>query len=403
MKSSTSRRSFLKSSVAVPAALVAGQTNAKAEETTSKPNSTAVPTRKLGRNGPEVGMLSMGGLVKDHSPEYLELAWQRGIRYFDTALRYRRGESEQNVGAWIKKYPERRKDLFLVTKDPAAKGPELMLDSIDGRLEVLNTNYIDLYFLHGIGTKEHGKGSLEWPKSDRFRKVCEKLKESGKTKLVGFSCHDDALLEYLNAAADGGFVDAIMLQYNTFFKKGDAFDQALDRCYDKGIGLISMKEMRPFANMPKQHPELEKKGLTSHQTLLQSVWSDERISSICSAMETEQEIIENTEAARTYEKIEESARNALQEIAMVPALPMCPGCGPCRELSPKMQYAFMDVSRYVNYYEKDGDTSARDLYANLPEEAKRYDQAELESLRDLCEFRVDYPEIAKRAKRYFIA
>ena len=404
MKSTTPRRTFLKTSVAIPAAILAGQATAKNSDTKkASSGSSPLPTRKLGRNGPEVCMISMGGLVKPHSAEYLELAWNYGIRYFDTARRYSGGQSERNIGNWIKQNKELRKELFLVTKEPSENGPEMMLDSIDDRLKALNTDYIDLFFLHGIGTGKHGRDSLNWPKSDRFRKVYDTLKESGKAKMVGFSCHDDALIEYLNAAADGGFVDAIMLQYNPFFKKGDALDQALDRCYDKGIGLIAMKEMRPFASMPKQHPELEKQGLTSHQALLQQVWSDERISSICSAMENEGHIIENTGAARTYQKIDQNARRALQEIAMLPAIPMCPGCGPCREKAKETLYAYMDISRYVNYYEQVGDTSARGLYADLPKTAKTCSSHELEELRDSCEYHVDYPEIARRAERYFIA
>ena len=347
-------------------------------------------------------MISMGGLVRPHSAEYLEKSWQHGIRYFDTARRYRGGQSERNIGEWIRQYPEKRKDLFLVTKEPTwGGGPEDLLKSIDDRLRILNTDYLDLFFLHGIGLDEHGRDSLNWPKSDRFRKVADKLKESGKARMVGFSCHDGALLQYLNAAADGGFLDAIMLQYSTFFQKGDEFDQALDRLYDAGIGLISMKEMRPFARMPKQHPELEKQNLTSHQALLHKVWSDERIASICSAMDNDEQLVENTNAARSYRSIDSEARQALEEVAMVSPVPMCPGCKSCRDHGPEIQYAFRDISRYVNYYEQDGDISARELYAKLSAKSKSYKLADLEKLRDRCPYKVDYPEIARRAERYF--
>ena len=264
MKENQSRRKFLKTSIAVPAALAVGAQFTHGAENeaavSKKDNSVPLPKRKLGKNGPEVTILNIGGMMAAHSPQYLEIAWQHGIRYFDTAKVYIQGKSEKNVAGWLERHPERREELFLVSKEPAREGPEGLLTSIDERLEACGTDYLDLYFLHGIGPGGHGKESLEWPKSDRFKRVIDKIKSDGKAKMVGFSCHDDQLIEYLNAAAEGGFVDAVMLKYNPFFEKGDAFDRALDACHEAGIGLISMKEMRPFAKAPKANPDMEKTG-----------------------------------------------------------------------------------------------------------------------------------------------
>ena len=49
--------------------------------------------------------------------------------------------------------------------------------------------------------------------------------------------------EYLQAAAEGGFVDAIMLQYTPWLDKDAPLNRALDACHKKGIGLISMKQV----------------------------------------------------------------------------------------------------------------------------------------------------------------
>ena len=40
-----------------------------------------------------------------------------GIRYFDNADCYIHGQSEKIVAQWLAKYPERRKEIFLVSKD----------------------------------------------------------------------------------------------------------------------------------------------------------------------------------------------------------------------------------------------------------------------------------------------
>jgi aryl-alcohol dehydrogenase-like predicted oxidoreductase len=398
---SSSRRNFLKSSIALPAAMAAIPASATtAGDRPEEPE--ALPMRKLGKNGPMVTMLNLGGMMSAHDPQYLELAWRMGIRYFDTADCYKKGKSEQDVGEWVRRNPHRRKDAFIVTKDHPRKNPEQLLTMIDERLENMGMDYIDLFFIHGIGVKQYGEESLEWPKSDRLRKVFDELKASGKTKLCGFSCHDDHLIEYLNAAAEGGFMDAIMFKYNPKMQKGDELDNALEACHQAGIGLIAMKEMQPYAKAPKQHPKLEGTGLTTHQMVLHRVWSDPRIASICSAIDNIQQMEENTMAARKFnDPISTEAREALVEIAALSVAPMCPGCPSCNALAKQTEYAFSDISRYVMYYEQGTDPEARDYFHKLNTAQRDPSNADLAAIRDACQFNVDYPEIARRAELYF--
>ena len=119
---------------------------------------------------------------------------------------------------------------------------------LDRRLESLGTDYVDLFMIHGIGPREYGNDSLNWPKSDELKNVAEKIRKSGKAKFVGFSCHDAKKAEYIQAAADGGFLDVVMLQYSPWVAKDSALNKALDACHKKGIGLISMKQIAGNAN-----------------------------------------------------------------------------------------------------------------------------------------------------------
>ena len=341
-----------------------------------------------------------------HNPQYLELAWNMGIRYFDTARSYKNGKSEADVGEWVRKNPDRRKEVFIVEKeDRCSKNPEQLLEMIDERLAAMGIDYVDLFFIHGMSPK-YGQGtdleSMEWPKSDRLKKVFEQIKASGKAKYCGFSCHDKLMVDYLNAAAEGGFVDMIMLKYDPLMEKGGAEDKAIEACHKAGIGLIAMKTMRPFRDAPKNHPALEGTGMTTAQDVLQAVWSDKRISSLCSAIENVQQMEENTAAARSFkEPLSAERLKALGEVASLAPSSMCPGCSSCNALAAKTEYAFQDISRYVTYYEKDGILEARDYFRSLPVEQRRVGDLDLAQVRDACRYNVDYPEIARRSEMYF--
>jgi aryl-alcohol dehydrogenase-like predicted oxidoreductase len=410
-KHSTDRRDFLKTGIGISSLIALGGAapgfvrGAEQGEEAGESSQRVLPRRKLGKNGPEVTILNLGGMMSAHNPQYLDVAWQLGIRYFDTADCYKGGKSEEDIGTWITKYPERRKDLFLVTKDHPRKGPAQLIGQLDRRLEKLKTDYVDLFFIHGLSARSYGEDAVNWVKGDgELKEVFKKIKASGKAKMCGFSCHDGKLVDFLNAAAEGGFVDAIMLRYNPFMEKDGDLDQALDACHKAGIGLISMKEMKPFAKAPKKQPELEKVGLTTHQALLHAVWSDPRIASICSSMDNLGQLDENTLAASVFkDPLPEVQRKALREVAALTPAPMCPGCPHCEKMVAQTQYAFYDIARYVTYYEQDGDSGAREMYQDLPVGMRTASPAELYALREGCDFNVDYPEIARRADNYFIS
>jgi predicted aldo/keto reductase-like oxidoreductase len=410
---SLSRRRFIQTSLAGSAALAGaalnpvGQAAAQEEATFLAPTEVGVdhgplPMRKLGKTGREVTILNTGGMMQIHGPKYLDMCWNLGIRYFDTADCYKGGQSERDIAAWIGNHPERREELFLVTKDHPRNGPQELLTMIDKRLEALKTDYVDLFFIHGISPKEYGAGALEWPKSKELKDVAESLKKSGKIKFFGFSCHDAQKTDFLNAAAEGGFIDAIMVKYSPFRDEDPEFERALDACHKAGIGLISMKEMRGLKNMPKQTPEFETAGLTTAQALLHAVWSDERIASICSSIDNMDYLFENTLAARSYKVPLAAAQiESLRRVAMASEPTFCPNCdGRCQKAA-GTQVALNDIARYVSYYEQDGNTEARDWYRALSEQ-ERYDpSADLAAAQDACQCKMEFAKIMQKAERYF--
>ena len=78
---------------------------------------TEIPTRPFGATGVNVSCLSLGGMFDIPSNQLLlKQALKWGVTYWDTADCYEGGNSEIGIGEFLKKYPETRQKIFLVTK-----------------------------------------------------------------------------------------------------------------------------------------------------------------------------------------------------------------------------------------------------------------------------------------------
>jgi len=91
----------------------------------------------------------------------------------------------------------------------------------------------------------------------------------------------------------------------------------------------------------------------------------------------------------------------LRETILAGRRTMCTGCPSCEAFAKQTGFAFHDISRFVTYYEQDGNTEAREYYHALPATVRDASQVDLAALRDGCNAKTDYPEIMRRAERYF--
>ena len=399
-----SRRMFLKAGAATAAVAGLPLGTWASETGGDEPKKRdPLPTRVLGRTGVGVSILNMGTAQKGVTPRLLNAAYDEGIRYIDTADCYAGGASEKAVGEWMAK-TGRRKEFFIVTKDHP-KTPEEWVTMVDTRLEVLKTDYIDLFFLHMLGAGGRGGGDeshRDIPKMKEWGAAAEKLKKSGKVRVAGFSTHTQMPLRIalLNNAAVGGWVDAIMVASNPKVVQDDAdFNKALDACHKAGVGLICMKEMRSLDDVPKLLPEFKTMGLTPHQAVLHAVWSDERFASICSAMPNLPILEENAAAARSFKPLDPEQHGAVIRLYERYASTYCNGCdGRCQEAG-GTEAALGDITRFLSYYERDGQRSnARRLYTSLTTEQRNWHGADLAAASAACLCNLDFASLLPRAE-----
>src|SRR5262249_18314572 len=128
MDSAASRRAFLLSAAALPAA---------AQQKPGKPAPAPVRHRILGKTGLKVTELGFGSeAVSDIS--VFERALDAGINFFDTARGYQGGNAEQALGAALR---GKRDRAILSTRSYAGNARQIALD-LDASLKALGTDHV---------------------------------------------------------------------------------------------------------------------------------------------------------------------------------------------------------------------------------------------------------------------
>ncbi len=395
---SINRRGFLGTGAgALAAAATLGDSSSAAAEAPAETKKVAdeLAKRPLGRTGVQVSMLSLGTWLSPGGERLLRYAWANGIRYIDTAKSY---GSEPMIARWLNGMPGARKDLFLVTKDQP-NTPQQLIAQLDQRLEALQTDYVDLIFLHALGDRNFDL-EMQWVMSPEFKQVADVIRKSGKAKFVGFSTHHPQRALLLQAAVAGGFVDAIMLQNNPWIAQDDDMNRALDACYNRGIGLISMKQVAGNMNLNEvglQLPEFTVKGLTPYQALLQAIWTDERFSSVCVSMRNTDQIRENAAAARLFQPLTTSEIDRLRDACIAAGPTMCASCdGRCSRAAGTTA-ELGNLTRFLTYHDHHGyRAEARRLYAQLEPAARDWQGADLEAARQACTNKLDFARLLPR-------
>ncbi|WP_034385548.1 aldo/keto reductase family protein [Deinococcus sp. YIM 77859] len=119
--------------------------------------------RNLGRSGLKVSEVALGGWVTfGHSVNDQQMvrdivlkAYEEGVNFFDQADVYARGRSEEMMGAVLRELPRHTlvissKVYWPMSDDVNDRGlsRKHVLESINGSLRRLGTDYVDIYFAH---------------------------------------------------------------------------------------------------------------------------------------------------------------------------------------------------------------------------------------------------------------
>jgi predicted aldo/keto reductase-like oxidoreductase len=377
-KTNFSRRHFIKiaGAAGLGSALVPLSSLARAKSTslTSVSEQAIVPTRPFGNTGVNVSILALGGELTTSDQLMFRQAFKTGVTYWDTADSYRWGKNEKAIGKYFAKFPDDRKNVFLVTK-AGTSNPQKLTEKLNTSLQRMNTSYVDMYFIHYLSDV---KSEL----TSEVKSWAEKTKAKGKIRFFGFSAHKNMENSML-AAAKLGWIDGIMMSYNYRLMVKDKMKRAVEACAKAGIGLTAMKTQAAFtANFYasigsetdyalKMTENFLEKGYTAEQAKLKSVWENPNIASICSAMPNMTVLQANVAAALNKNSLSEGDKQRMEQYSQQTAPGYCAGCANTCESVTDLNIPISDILRYSMYHHSYGDRDkAERLFNELPSDVR---------------------------------
>lgn len=219
--------------------------------------------RQLGRTGLEVSVMALGcggpsrlglstGRTAEQSAAVVQAAIDAGVNIIDTATAYR---TEPLVAAGLR--GRKRDQVVLSSKRGlgAGEGDRLLTGTeleaaVEASLRRLDTDYIDIYHLHGVGAEQYAHVREE------MMPALQRLKEAGKVRFLGITERFGSDTEHLmlRGVLDERLFDVIMVGFSMLNQT--ARDTVLRVAAEREIGTMIMFAVRRAFSRPQRLREL---------------------------------------------------------------------------------------------------------------------------------------------------
>jgi uncharacterized protein len=249
-KETLARREFLKraTQAAATVALCPGMTSAAAGTATPDQSAGTISTRTLGKTGVKLPILGFGGaalpkawgnpLSYEDRVQLVRHAYDRGIRYFDTAGNY--FDSQAILGESLKSV---RDKVCLNTKVETTEPGEVRA-VVEKSLKELQTDYLDFIQIHGTP----GLEQMSVSQAMKIHGELVRLRDEKIVRFIGFSAH--SYFEKALALIESGGFDQCMLTVGYIPRGSNQVhsarmlalrDACLARAHERGMGIVAMK------------------------------------------------------------------------------------------------------------------------------------------------------------------
>lgn len=269
---------------------------------------------------------------REEAQKIVDLAYERGVNYFDTAYRYHEGDSELFIGEALKKYP--RESFHLATKMPMwmVKAPEDAPRIFEDQLSRCQVEYFDFYLCHALNAD-----TFEVMKKNGVYEYLKKEKEAGRIRHLGFSFHDSP--DVLRQIVAYGEWDFTQIQLNHLdWELQDAKGQ-YEILTENGIPVVVMEPVRggALASLCEESDAIFKAARPDKSVAswaVRYVASLPNVMTVLSGMSTVQQVEDNTATMMDFEpltdedrKVVEAALEAYRKNKTIP----CTGCRYCMD------------------------------------------------------------------------
>ena len=218
--------------------------------------------RVFGRTGLRLSVLgfgcgAVGGLMVRGDPldqeRTIARAMAAGVNYFDTAVQYGNGESEQNLGRVLHKLKPSDTVIGTKVRLPSAsfgRIADAVATSLEESLTRLRRDQVDIFHLHNAITETGGGETLSVRQVlDGIVPTFERLRQQGKTRFLGLTAVGDtaALHQVIDAVA----FDSAQVVYNMLNPSAACelpknypaqdYRQLFEQTRQAGVGVIGIR------------------------------------------------------------------------------------------------------------------------------------------------------------------
>lgn len=202
---------------------------------------------ELGNTGIQVSRICVGGMSfgkpfedfhlwtqdQEKTTAMIAHAMELGVNFIDTANTYAHGTSEEFIGNALKTLGVQRDKVVIASKVYFNEGKlkkDAILREIDGTLKRLQTDYLDLYYIHRFDYDTPIEETME---------ALDSLVKAGKVRALGASAMYGYQFHNMQVAAEqNGWTKFSVMQnhYNLLYREDER--EMIPICRQYGVSLV---------------------------------------------------------------------------------------------------------------------------------------------------------------------
>ncbi len=257
---------------------------------------------------------------------------EQGFTYFDTALTYHNGLSEEALRkAVVERHP--RNSFTIATKLPprVLTSAEEQQEIFDGQLRRCGVEYFDYYLVHNIGVSSY-RQACEY---DTFGFV-QRMKREGRVKNMGMSFHDTPRLldEVLTAHPELDFVQ-LQINYIDWENPGIQSRKCLEIARKHGMPIIVMEPCKG-GNLAKVPQKAERLMKAYNPTASIPSWairyaaSQDGVFMVLSGMNRMEHLQDNVSYMKDFKKLNAKEHEIIAQVTEIINANTAVPCTACR-------------------------------------------------------------------------